>query len=1028
MDREVLRAGRHLAALLLLILILPLPPIPAQAQKSDRAYVPPLDGKFPRESFSPGTEYPKSGNISLPAVEGARRVIAILVEFRDLNHTKTKEEMRNVIFGQMDAYWREVSYGKIWIEGDITDWLRLDRSITYYGEDLGMVDTNGLDLVRDAISKADPWVDFSRYDYVLIIHAGCGQESSYNPFDIWSVHYFSIYPPIFADGVRITSASVAPEAERDGVSLGTICHEFGHALGLPDLYDVNYVDPGHFVDGWCVMGTGSKNGNPRGSMPPHPMMWCKIKLGWVEDSRIITVRGGEYANVTLLASEAKASGHLAIKLPLPDGRYYLVEARERIGFDAALPSYGVLISLIDESRSSGNGIVRLINADPTRPSLSNASFKPSQEFKDSDNGIMVSIRAQYNFSFNVIVNRKGPMPDLRIEALRTDPKMPRSGDNVTISVIVKNAGSASSGQFRLRIYIDGSVFLEVELSLGPGEAKEVKAYWMAKPGDHLLRATVNEGGEVPEGDLGDNRMELKITVGALLTLGGLGPGAIVKVDGEPYEAGSDGRVELMVVPGRHEVEVPLVMERGGGVRDVFAGWGDGVASNPRGIAVEGDTALKALYRRQYLISVEANGGIASGGGWYDEGSSVQVRAQPICTIEDGRWRRVFLGWSGDSQGREASITIPADGPKRVVANWRDQFFLRVQSQFGNPSGSGWYDGGSIANIRVDRIVELGNGTRRVFAGWEGDFRSDSNEASVRMDGPKSVVAKWKTQYEVAISAIGMPTDSALNVTINGVVHRFARAPIRGWFDSNSELRFDIEPKVIRRLWMSWEFDHWRNSKSLKVESPLRVMSPENITGVFVARSLCTIYTAVYGTPLMHEADALRRFRDEEVLSTFIGRSFFSAFDPLYYSFSPYLSYGVSRNPWAKSAAALLLIPLIKSLSLAASLPSALGLGNDLGIILSGVLITFLIGGLYFAPLIALVFFGLRGRADVSAALRRSFAFFSYSFALTAAIMILSAVLRLEASAAYASLAFAISSAFLAGFGLIYSIVKVIFKP
>jgi hypothetical protein len=705
-----------------------------------------------------------------------------------------------------------------------------------------------------------------------------------------------------------------------------------------------------------------------------------------------------------------------------------VEARQRIGFDAALPDYGVLVSLIDEARSSGNGIVRVVNADPTRPSLSNAAFKPSQEFKDVDNGISVSITSQYNFSFNLLVNRKGPMPDLRVKELRTDPRLPRAGDNVTVAILIKNAGSVGSGQFRLKLYVDEELTGEAELSLGPDEEREVRFHWIAKSGEHLLRATANEGGAIPEGDLSDNKMELKITVGVLLTLKNLNSLTVAKIDGEPHEAGSDGAIKLMVLAGHHEVEVPTTIERGGGVREVFTGWGDGERSNPRSVMVEGDTVLEPLYKRQYLLTVEANGGIASGSGWYDEGSRAQVSAQSIYVMEEGRSRRIFIGWSGDSHDKEPSITVPVDGPRKLVANWREQFFLDVRSKFGSPSGAGWYDKGSIANVRVDRVLDLGNGTRRIFAGWSGDVGIDSNEAAVQMDGPKSLAAKWRTQYEVAISATGAPKGSALNLTINGNIYKFSGNPIRGWFDADSEIRFDLEPKAIRMLWMGWEFDHWQNSKNFKVASPLRLASPENITGVFIARSLCAISTAAYGTPLMEEVDLLRRFRDEEVLSTFIGKSFFAAFDSLYYSFSPYLSYGVSRNAWAKSLTNLFILPLVKSLSLVASLQSALNLGSDFGVIVSGLMITFLIGSLYFAPLIALIFFGLRGRTDISAALRRSFAFFSYSFALTAAVMVLSVALRLEASAAYASLAFAISSTFLAGFGLIYSIMRLIFKP
>ena len=330
--------------LFILVISSPIPPDPTD--KSSCSYTPPFDNQVPKRRFSSDTQFPKSQNMSLPAKEGARKVITILVYFPGTNYTKSKGEMHEMVYSQMDQYWREVSYGKIWIEGDVTDWLKLDRSLAYYGEDMGMIDANGLQLIRDAIYKANPWVDFTKYEYVVIIHSGYGQESSHNTFDIWSAHYFSIYPQIFVDSIPITSASIAPEMEKGGVSLGVVAHEFGHALGLPDLYDTNYIDPGHFVDGWGLMGSGSSNGNPTGSMPPHLMMWCKIKLGWITNDQIITVNNGEYSNVTLDPSELKSNGYQAIKVPLSDGRYYLVETRQKIGFDLGLPNYGVLISPI----------------------------------------------------------------------------------------------------------------------------------------------------------------------------------------------------------------------------------------------------------------------------------------------------------------------------------------------------------------------------------------------------------------------------------------------------------------------------------------------------------------------------------------------------------------------------------------------------------------------------------------------------------------------------------------------------------
>src|SRR5256712_3836672 len=61
--------------------------------------------------------------------------------------------------------------------------------------------------------------------------------------------------------------------------LGVSVHEFGHDLGLPDLYDTDYSSDGAGI--WDVMSEGAWNGAPRGSSPPMFSAWSKIRLGWL---------------------------------------------------------------------------------------------------------------------------------------------------------------------------------------------------------------------------------------------------------------------------------------------------------------------------------------------------------------------------------------------------------------------------------------------------------------------------------------------------------------------------------------------------------------------------------------------------------------------------------------------------------------------------------------------------------------------------------------------------------------------------
>ena len=129
------------------------------------------------------------------------------------------------------------------------------------------------EMIGQAIDEAEAQgVDWSQFDndgdgYVdalNIIHAGPGAEEGNSTY-IWS-HKWSLNPNYgsygdqsrFYDGVWINNYTINPEKQSLGydgnpgiVHIGVISHEFGHALGLPDLYDIDYSSDG--IGTWGLM-------------------------------------------------------------------------------------------------------------------------------------------------------------------------------------------------------------------------------------------------------------------------------------------------------------------------------------------------------------------------------------------------------------------------------------------------------------------------------------------------------------------------------------------------------------------------------------------------------------------------------------------------------------------------------------------------------------------------------------------------------------------------------------------------------
>ena len=332
-------------------------------------------------------------------------------------------------FRKLDFYVREMSYGKVGVDMDITEWYRLPESVKRYAispANLEVDKSRVTKLIQDAIDAADQANDFSQYSFVVLFLGA--QFKEYGMIGLCG------YPGMLGWSNRIEFHTKSGQAVPGGVAiftyqahLGTLFHDIAHVWGgvrdgkrvLPCLYDhdiqanhptqekgfakalinMGYWDPlsCHFYK-WNVP-------------PPGLSSWTKLRLGWIPPEKVRIVDLAQGGEILLDPLEDGTSETLAIKIPISQSRYYLIENRQPLGtFDPYLPGKGVLVMLaddgIDECRD-GKSPVKLINANPTIPYLQGAGFDlPGKSaFTDTKNGIEIRLMEKIDDSYRIRIRK-----------------------------------------------------------------------------------------------------------------------------------------------------------------------------------------------------------------------------------------------------------------------------------------------------------------------------------------------------------------------------------------------------------------------------------------------------------------------------------------------------------------------------------------------------------------------------------------------------------------------------------------------
>ena len=322
---------------------------------------------------------------------GEPRIPVIMVAYADLDFQEGTDSAKVSRFlneqgyadeplaaGSVADYFTDCSYGKFSPRFDVVAKVTLQNGYKHYGAHQGALnDAHAADLVREAVElSCAQGVDFAPYavdgtaPIVSIIHAGPGEHEDYG--DDCDDYVWAHFRPmkILADGVSFASYIINNETLRyfkDGAvenepmtGIGTFCHEFGHALGLPDMYDTNgdADGKGDTPGYWDIMDYQFMYDGYR---PTSYSAYERSMLGWLPIMPL--TENGAYTLMPLDAMAPEGSMQAACVVnPQNPSEYFIFENRRKSSFYAsAYLGEGMLVWHVDYSETLWNQ--NLVNTD-----------------------------------------------------------------------------------------------------------------------------------------------------------------------------------------------------------------------------------------------------------------------------------------------------------------------------------------------------------------------------------------------------------------------------------------------------------------------------------------------------------------------------------------------------------------------------------------------------------------------------------------------------------------------------------------
>ncbi len=277
--------------------------------------------------------------------------------------------------GSMRDYFYDQSMGQFDPQFDVVGPVEVPFSCRECGE-------NYSTIFRAALDSIDAQVDFTQYDsdsdhgidMVFFMVAGYSASYSGNSQEYLWPHMSYLYGYdaehdrwefLTYDGMAMGRYASSTEiygwesyGQTGPAGIGTMCHEFSHVLGLPDLYDTDYEDGGgqsNHPGDWDVMAGGSHV--DQGRTPVGYSLWERSELGWAIPGKLDVE--GQYT----LTDISKSNEGFIMQSPV-EGEIFYFENRQNTKWDRALPGHGLLVARVDRTNRRIWDWNR-VNADPS---------------------------------------------------------------------------------------------------------------------------------------------------------------------------------------------------------------------------------------------------------------------------------------------------------------------------------------------------------------------------------------------------------------------------------------------------------------------------------------------------------------------------------------------------------------------------------------------------------------------------------------------------------------------------------------
>ena len=296
---------------------------------------------------------------------GTKKGLVILAQFTDVkfktanNLAKYKRIMNEAGYnvgsfrGSVSDYFKDQSDGQFELDFDVVGPYTLSKSQSYYGKNLSNGDDqHAEEMVKEACVKASADVNFADYDWdgdgevdqIFVLYAGEGEADGGPASSVWPHMYYlaAVDCDLTYNGVRLNTYACSNEIKPDGTieGIGCFCHEFSHCMGFPDFYDTSYS--GWFgMSDFDLMCGGSYNGStfcPAG-YTAHEKMMC----GWQEP----VVLSDKDTVITNLKPMSEHGETFIIYNDAHPDEYYMIENRQKNGWDTSYPAKGLMISHVD---------------------------------------------------------------------------------------------------------------------------------------------------------------------------------------------------------------------------------------------------------------------------------------------------------------------------------------------------------------------------------------------------------------------------------------------------------------------------------------------------------------------------------------------------------------------------------------------------------------------------------------------------------------------------------------------------------